>query len=55
MNPHIQTIAAVIATLNKIEVKGSDNLNALLASIQTLTAMKGEMENETDHQHRENV
>lgn len=55
MTEHIQTIAAVIATLNKIEVKGEANLNGLLASIQTLQTLKGAMENETDHQHRENA
>lgn len=55
MNERIQTIAAVLATLNKIEVKGAENLNGLLACIQTLTALKGEMENDADHKPRENV
>jgi len=47
---HIKTIAAVIATLDKIEVKGEENLNSLLASIQTLKKLKGAMEDETDNQ-----
>lgn len=55
MKEHILTIAAVIAALDKIEVKGEANLNGLLASIQTLKTLKGAMENEADHQHRENV
>jgi len=55
MNEHIRTITAVIAELDRIEVKGETNLNSLLASIQTLKKLKGEMENEADHQHRENV
>ena len=55
MKEHTKTIAAVVAALNEIEVKGADNLNRLLASIQTLTKLKGEMENEADHEHRENV
>lgn len=55
MNPHIQTIAAVVATLNKVKVEGEEDMNRMLASIQTLKAMKGEMENEADHQCRENV
>jgi hypothetical protein len=50
MKEHTKTVAAVIATLDKIEVKGEENLNALLASIQTLKKLKGAMENEADNQ-----
>lgn len=50
MKEYSKTIAAVIATLDKIEVKGEVNLNGLLASIQTLKGLKEKMENETDNQ-----
>lgn len=55
MKEQIQNITAVIATLDKIEVKGEENMSRLLACIQTLKTLKGAMENEADHQQRENV
>ena len=39
-----QKIALIINTLNQIEVKGSDNLDKLLGSIQALEKMLIDME-----------
>ena len=36
MNETLQILGVVINTLNQIEVKGEQNLNALLACMQTL-------------------
>ena len=41
-----KTLNALLATLNQIEVKGKQNLDRLLACIQTLERMKEEAEND---------
>lgn len=38
----MDTITAVICTLNQIEVHGKDNLNRLLACIQELEKLRGQ-------------
>ena len=43
-----QMIEAVIRTLNCVEVHGESNLDALLASIQTLRKVLSEMQKEVD-------
>lgn len=50
-------IASVIFTLNKLEVKGKENLSGLLACIQTLERLKDTITGEgtkyeTDNQQR---
>lgn len=40
----VRTIDAVKASLNRVEVHGEGNLNALLAAIQTLSALRGTLE-----------
>ena len=37
----VNTLDAVKDSLNRVEVKGEGNLNALLASIQTLSGLRG--------------
>jgi hypothetical protein len=39
MIEYIQKLTAVINTLNRVEVKGRDNLNALLGSIQMIESV----------------
>lgn len=41
-------IASVIFTLNKLEVKGKENLSGLLACIQTLERLKNTITGEGD-------
>ena len=51
----ITILARVIYTLNRVEVKGKENLDSLLGCIQTLEKLKNALEredgtNETDNQ-----
>lgn len=48
-------LSAVINVLNSIEVHGKNNLNALLACIQTLEEILQEVNNATDNKHGQNV
>lgn len=41
-----QIIHAVIAAMNRLEVRGEENLNILLGCIQTMNGMIGETESE---------
>ena len=45
----IEILKKVIATLDNIEVHGKENLNRLLACIQTLENVCAEVENEADN------
>lgn len=47
----IQTINAILNTLNTIEVKGAANLNALLGCIQTLETVRNKL---MEEQEKEN-
>ena len=55
MDKIAEKIQAVINTLNIIPVSGEANLNHMLGSIQTLRAVKAEMEKgaKTDEAHSE--
>lgn len=49
-------LASVIVTLNKVEVKGADNMTRLLGSIRSLEEiLKGAKAGEADNQQRENI
>ena len=39
----VQTLNAVLNTLNSIEVKGASNLNAMLGCMQTLEQIRNEL------------
>ena len=44
MNETIQKINAVLNSLNGIEVRGYNNLNALLACMQMLEEIRGDLQ-----------
>lgn len=44
MNQYIAQITRIIYTLNQVTVRGKENLDCLLASIQSLEQMKEEMQ-----------
>lgn len=53
-----QTMAALLATLNGITVQGEDNLNKLLACIQTVKkalAAADNVQKEAHNAHHDNV
>jgi len=50
----VTIVASVIFALNKVEVKGKENLNGLLACIQTLEKLKNAMEQEVTKNAAEN-
>lgn len=52
VNNAIRTITSVIEALNRVEVKGENNLNALLACIQTLKQVIVQL-NETEEAVKE--
>ena len=43
MQQHIDQLNRIIYTLNLVSVRGKENLDGLLASIQSLERMKNEM------------
>lgn len=49
MEEYIAKINRIIYTLNLVSVRGKENLDSLLASIQALEKMKEDMQHETDH------
>lgn len=49
MDQYITQINRIIYTLNQVNVRGKENLDGLLASIQALEHMREEMQHETDH------
>lgn len=50
----MDTLTNVIYTLNLVEVKGKENLNRLLACIQTLEEFKAALETEVKKNATEN-
>lgn len=50
----LNVIASVIFTLNKLEVRGKENLNSLLGCIQALEKLKNTMEQEVTKNAAEN-
>lgn len=47
-----ELIRKVIATLDKVEVKGQDNMNRLLASMQTLERIADAMQHNREEMNR---
>lgn len=49
MQKYITQINRIIYTLNLVNVRGKENLDSLLASIQALEHMREEMQHEADN------